>query len=62
MISRASALTAAKRWDECSKCEHLTSLTKQCKLCYCFMKLKIHVAGAKCADKPPRWKEEKKAK
>ena len=55
MIGKTNPIVASKRWETCSKCEHLTKLTKQCKLCYCFMKLKIHVAEAKCPDIPSRW-------
>ena len=55
MIGKTNPIVASKRWEICSKCEHLTKLTKQCKLCYCFMKLKIHVAKAECPDKPSRW-------
>ena len=47
--------TVDKRWDICSKCEHLTKLTKQCKKCGCFMKLKTKLKNVTCADKPPRW-------
>ena len=60
MSLKANAITAAKRWDICSSCEHLTKLTKQCKLCYCFMKLKIHVSDAECPDNPKKWLKEGK--
>jgi hypothetical protein len=44
-----------KRWQTCAKCEHLTSFTKQCKKCGCFMKLKTKIKNVSCPDKPPRW-------
>ena len=46
---------ADKRWDICTKCKHLTNLTKQCKKCGCFMKLKTKIKNVSCPDKPPRW-------
>lgn len=47
--------TQTKRWDICKKCEQLTSLTKQCKICGCFMKLKTKIKGVTCPDDPPKW-------
>tara|TARA_R110002012_G_scaffold10005_2_gene46571 strand:+ start:12659 stop:12838 length:180 start_codon:yes stop_codon:yes gene_type:complete len=48
-----------KRWKICQECKHLTSLTKQCKLCGCFMKIKTTLKNTECADNPKKWKKEK---
>jgi len=36
------------RFNLCSVCPELISLTKQCKKCGCFMALKTKLAGASC--------------
>lgn len=36
-----------KRMDVCSKCEHL-SITRQCKVCLCFVDLKTKFSEAHC--------------
>jgi hypothetical protein len=53
----ADTETQNKRWDTCKKCENLTSLTKQCKLCHCFMKVKVKFKNSTCPDKPPKWEK-----
>lgn len=37
-----------KRYDICLKCEHFSSVTTNCKMCGCFMKLKTKIEKAKC--------------
>ena len=39
---------AELRLNTCLSCEHLNSLTKQCKLCLCYMPLKTTLAIAEC--------------
>jgi hypothetical protein len=39
---------AEARYNTCLGCEHLITLTKQCKKCGCFMNLKTKLAGAEC--------------
>ena len=40
--------TSAARLALCTSCEQLNSLTKQCKLCLCYMPLKTTLASAEC--------------
>lgn len=45
---RASDEVAAKRMDECKKCDRFIEMTKQCKECGCFMTMKTKLTEAKC--------------
>ena len=45
---RASDDLAAKRMQECSRCDRFIELTKQCKECGCFMNMKTRLTEAKC--------------
>lgn len=36
------------RYDICLSCDRLTNVTKQCRECGCFMKLKVKLAEAVC--------------
>jgi hypothetical protein len=38
----------AERYSQCQSCEHLRKKTNQCKLCGCFMKLKVKLLEAEC--------------
>lgn len=43
---------AAARLEVCRGCEHLTGILNNCKLCGCFMNIKVRIYSAKCpADK-----------
>jgi hypothetical protein len=37
-----------ERYAVCNSCDRLTSTTKQCRECGCFMKLKVKLADAVC--------------
>ncbi len=37
-----------ERYETCLSCDRLTHMTKQCKECGCFMKLKVKLAEAVC--------------
>lgn len=37
-----------ERFDICKKCENLYHVTNQCRLCGCFMGVKVTLARAKC--------------
>jgi hypothetical protein len=39
---------SSKRYGICEACPSLLKLTKQCKECGCFMKLKVKLPGAVC--------------
>ena len=39
---------ASKRFSICEECPELIKITKQCKQCGCFMKLKTQLKEAKC--------------
>lgn len=47
-IGRVSDETLQKRLDICSGCEHFIKLTKQCKKCGCFMRLKGSLPHSEC--------------
>lgn len=40
-----------ERLSVCENCEHYRKITKQCKLCGCFMPLKTSIESASCPDK-----------
>ena len=44
-----------KRYKICQECPNFINLTKQCKLCNCFMFVKCRIPSSRCPDKPPRW-------
>jgi hypothetical protein len=39
---------ADQRYDICKNCEYLTEVTRQCKQCNCFMKIKVTLPHAQC--------------
>jgi len=39
---------AQKRYDECKKCEEFLQVTKQCKICLCYMPLKVKFENNYC--------------
>ena len=39
---------ASKRFSICEECPELIKITKQCKQCGCFMKMKVKLKEAKC--------------
>jgi|9_EtaG_2_1085328.scaffolds.fasta_scaffold02821_8 hypothetical protein len=41
----------ATRYKICKQCEHFVSFTKQCKICFCFMKIKTKFKEFKCPIK-----------
>lgn len=47
--------TYANRMAECEKCEHLSKVLHNCKLCGCFVKAKTKYKLSKCPDTPARW-------
>ena len=47
---RASDEVATKRLKICNDCPKLTKFTQQCKVCLCFMNLKVKLAGAECPE------------
>lgn len=47
-IGRVSQDVLEKRLSICSSCEHFIKLTKQCKKCGCFMRLKGSLPHAEC--------------
>ena len=55
----ASKQERERRWKICQECKHLTSFSKQCGLCKCFMKIKTTLKDAECADDPKKWEKEK---
>ena len=50
---------AKQRLEICGACNHYSSLTKQCKLCGCFMFIKARSMSASCAatmnKEPKKW-------
>jgi hypothetical protein len=55
--------TRIKRYNVCKECEHFRAITKQCKLCSCFMPVKTKMLAMTCPlnkwDNPytTNWKE-----
>lgn len=47
-IGRVSGEVLEKRLAICSTCEHFIKLTKQCKKCGCFMRLKGALPHSEC--------------
>ena len=45
---RSTETDADKRYSICESCPSLLNITKQCKECGCFMKLKVKVLSAQC--------------
>ena len=43
------------RFKICEECPHFNNMTKTCKICRCFMPIKVKVKIMKCPDNPPRW-------
>lgn len=39
---------AQSRYDMCKECNHFIKITTQCKVCGCFMKVKVKFADSKC--------------
>jgi hypothetical protein len=46
--SYASPQQQNDRYSICESCEYLRQKTKQCKLCGCFMKMKVKLLEAEC--------------
>tara|TARA_R100000152_G_C6710417_1_gene138148 strand:+ start:528 stop:848 length:321 start_codon:yes stop_codon:yes gene_type:complete len=46
---------SAARYEICKSCPNFIDLTKQCKLCWCFMFIKCRIPSMECPDNPPRW-------
>lgn len=44
----ASKEKQLERFSVCSECPDLIKLTSQCKLCGCFMKIKVKLSHAEC--------------
>lgn len=40
--------TAQKRYNLCKSCEQFNKITTQCKICNCFMKIKVKIADVDC--------------
>jgi hypothetical protein len=51
----ASAEQQKERLDICGTCENYVD--SRCKLCGCFMKLKVKAGNVRCPDDPPKWIE-----
>jgi hypothetical protein len=47
-ITKVSIEISENRYKTCVSCPDLIQLTKQCKKCGCFMKLKTQLEAAKC--------------
>lgn len=47
-MEKATEEEASRRYDICKACPELVKLTKQCKKCGCFMKLKTGLQAATC--------------
>lgn len=43
------------RFKTCKECPHFNNVTKTCKICGCFMPIKVKVRIMKCPDNPSRW-------
>ncbi len=58
-LERLAALTrkqiAGKRYAICKSCEKFNATTKFCKVCGCFMPLKVNLLSICCPDDPPKW-------
>jgi hypothetical protein len=48
-------MTSNEKMKVCEACEFYKEVTKQCRLCGCFMPLKTLLPGMQCPDSPPRW-------
>jgi len=46
--SYSSPSQQQERYSLCENCEHFRVKTKQCKLCGCFMKMKVKLLEAEC--------------
>ncbi len=52
-----------ERYDTCLECEHFRKVTKQCKICNCFMQAKVQFQDAQCPkNKWFKWKPRKTTK
>jgi hypothetical protein len=58
-IDRVSGDISNLRYEICKSCEFITSVTRQCKKCLCFMKIKTTLPNAECPL--GKWKAEKKS-
>lgn len=59
MFKFVSSKKSKERIEICRSCENYLPLLGNCKLCGCFMKLKVTLAGSECADKNNlRWGKE----
>jgi hypothetical protein len=47
-INRVSENVSTYRYEICKSCEFITSLSRQCKKCGCFMKIKTLLPDAFC--------------
>ena len=47
-IGRVSGDIAISRYEICKSCEFITPVTRQCKQCLCFMKIKTTLPNAEC--------------
>ena len=47
--------TRKMRLDICRKCPKYISLTGNCRICGCFMRVKTSIAKLSCPDNPQRW-------
>lgn len=47
-IERATKEIEEARYSICEKCPELIEMTKQCRQCGCFMKIKAKIANATC--------------
>lgn len=43
------------RFEICKECPHFNDSIKTCKICGCFMPMKVKAKVMKCPDNPPRW-------
>ena len=55
VINRAIPLTEAElgveRLKLCEECEDFARASRQCRLCWCFMDIKVKIASAECPAK-----------
>ena len=47
-VPKATVEEAERRYSICLGCPELLKVTKQCKQCGCFMKLKVKIEGSSC--------------
>jgi len=47
-VEKVSEEVEEKRFSICEECPELIKITKQCKQCGCFMKMKVKLKEAKC--------------